>query len=305
MNRSQLMKALHQQGFKGLDGSLEFAELWAALGKEATQGLDYLSFHSILRHLKLHLLCGGLSASHLATPELSQLKLKEETGFVGYLDWCPRKLDDWYFRRSHKPLDMFLNHRDHRMKMRWVHCRSVGRPTILRLAVKYQLHPLPVEDTIQLQQQSVPIVRKYSDNFFIVIPLLRLTPSSRRTLARYQERRNQDDEQYFTSAPQVEQCRLALFVAGPPNYDTVISVMTDWTVSKLHADKEQPLASQGVGGLALGESSPGPAEAFSLSRTPRVVRNGNSSDACSEPSIRKELQSICEQGGAGSALQGF
>lgn len=66
---------------------------------------------------------------------------------------------------------MFLTHRKPQMKMRWVHCARVERPSILRLAVKYQLHPLPagysslglhimaeVEDTIQLEQQSVPIV---------------------------------------------------------------------------------------------------------------------------------------------------
>lgn len=75
------------------------------------------------------------------------------------------------------------------------HCLQV---TVLRLAVKYQLHPLPVEDTIQsldhwldagcpqkihgaqlcwfrLQQQSVPLVRSYGDNFFIILPMLRLT----------------------------------------------------------------------------------------------------------------------------------
>ena len=60
---------------------------------------------------------------------------------------------------------MFLTHRKPHMKMRWVsvseslcssfynvagkvrtevHCARVERPTILRLAVKYQLHPLPV-----------------------------------------------------------------------------------------------------------------------------------------------------------------
>eukprot|EP00913_Durusdinium_trenchii_P020836 g19575.t1 len=114
------------------------------------------------------------------------------------------------------------------MKMRWVHCARVERPTILRLAVKYQLHPLPVEDTIQLEQQSVPIVRKYNDNFFIV-----------------------------------EQCRFAAFTAGPPHYDTVISFMTEWKVSKLHADNydnEGQSANRSAaspGADEMGQGSPG------------------------------------------------
>jgi len=138
-------------------------------------------------------------------------------------------------------MDMFLTHRKPHMKMRWVHCARVERPTILRLAVKYQLHPLPVEDTIQLEQQSVPIVRKYNDNFFVVIPLLRLTEEAKRKLSQYKEhrtRRNFEDLKLedLIDVPQVEQCRFAAFAAGPPHYDTVISFMTEWKVSKLHAD---------------------------------------------------------------------
>lgn len=36
--------------------------------------------------------------------------------------------------------------------------------------------------------------------------------------------------------PQVEQCRLALFAAGPPLYNTVITVKTGWHISRLHEE---------------------------------------------------------------------
>ncbi|CAJ1328023.1 unnamed protein product [Effrenium voratum] len=135
---------------------------------------------------------------------------------------------------------MFLTHRKPYMKMRWVHCARVERPTILRLAVKYQLHPLPVEDTIQLEQQLVPMVRKYNDNFFVVIPLLRLTEEAKRKLDGYKEiRRHRHDSDWqleeLIEVPQVEQCRFAAFAAGPPHYDTVITFMTEWKASRLHA----------------------------------------------------------------------
>ncbi|CAJ1342230.1 unnamed protein product [Effrenium voratum] len=131
------------------------------------------------------------------------------------------------------------------MKMRWVHCSAVSKATILRLAVKYQLHPLPVEDTIQLQKQSVPLVRSYSDNFFVVLPLLRLTTPARNALAKLQESGEQPDivarqttnpetEAVDDSAPafdvEIEQGRVALFVAGAPRFDTVISIQTNWVV---------------------------------------------------------------------------
>eukprot|EP00930_Biecheleria_cincta_P073158 TRINITY_DN60482_c0_g1_i1.p1 TRINITY_DN60482_c0_g1~~TRINITY_DN60482_c0_g1_i1.p1 ORF type:complete len:398 (-),score=76.61 TRINITY_DN60482_c0_g1_i1:70-1242(-) len=169
------------------------------------------------------------------------------------MDWSQRKLSDFYSKRPGRLLDMFLKHRSADMKMRWVHCLDVGRLTILRLAVKYQLHPLPVEDTIQLQQQTVPVVRKYNDNFFVVIPLLRLTSGAKKMLERYREWRHtrpgaqtEAAESSFFNVPEVEQCRLAIFAAGPPHYDTVISVMTNWMVSKLHGEStEQALGSDG------------------------------------------------------------
>eukprot|EP00931_Biecheleriopsis_adriatica_P060934 TRINITY_DN36610_c0_g2_i1.p1 TRINITY_DN36610_c0_g2~~TRINITY_DN36610_c0_g2_i1.p1 ORF type:complete len:717 (-),score=146.00 TRINITY_DN36610_c0_g2_i1:57-2207(-) len=262
LSKAKLQQVLEQQGFKDVHLCVDFNRLWDAIGKE---GVDLRTFHAVLRHLKLHLLCGSLprvaagGQDSLAIPEQVP-ELPEETGFIGVLDWCPRKIDDCYWHRPARPLDMFLTHRKPMMKMRWVHCVNVGRTTILRLAVKYQLHPLPVEDMIQLQQQSVPIVRKYNDNFFIIIPILRLTSESRQNLKSYREWRNArrrsrsltDEEpaaesasENHVEAPQVEQCRIAIFAAGPPSYDTVISVMTEWKVSRLHADQSEGAPQEG------------------------------------------------------------
>lgn len=236
IDKDQMRKALEQQGFVHLENCTSFHQLWEAIGNE---GIDLQSFHAVLRHLKLHLLCGSLEWPSAVTGQVGDLP--EERGFIGFIDWCPRRIEENYFRRPKRAMDMFLTHRKPHMKMRWVHCARVERPTILRLAVKYQLHPLPVEDTIQLEQQSVPIVRKYNDNFFVVIPLLRLTEEAKRKLSQYKEhrtRRNFEDLKLedLIDVPQVEQCRFAAFAAGPPHYDTVISFMTEWKVSKLHAD---------------------------------------------------------------------
>eukprot|EP00931_Biecheleriopsis_adriatica_P022053 TRINITY_DN14272_c0_g2_i1.p1 TRINITY_DN14272_c0_g2~~TRINITY_DN14272_c0_g2_i1.p1 ORF type:complete len:515 (-),score=78.81 TRINITY_DN14272_c0_g2_i1:68-1417(-) len=141
------------------------------------------------------------------------------------------------------------------MRMRWVHCASVSKVTVLRLAVKYQLHPLPVEDTIQLQQHAVPTVRRYGQNYFIIIPLMRLTKDSRMLFEKFRlqthvQPQNAEGPGYLrkgtatqvhpegdididmTSAceVEVEQARLALFVSGPPKFDTVISVQTKWVL---------------------------------------------------------------------------
>eukprot|EP00930_Biecheleria_cincta_P070648 TRINITY_DN58282_c0_g1_i1.p1 TRINITY_DN58282_c0_g1~~TRINITY_DN58282_c0_g1_i1.p1 ORF type:complete len:443 (+),score=62.13 TRINITY_DN58282_c0_g1_i1:45-1373(+) len=143
------------------------------------------------------------------------------------------------------------------MRMRWVHCAAVGKPTILRLAVKYQLHPLPVEDVIQLQMQGVPLVRNYGSNYFIIIPLIRLTRFSQDVLEQHWSSKapststgspqswrshlhrhasqldyNMDPDAEEACTVEVEQGRLALFVSGPPNSDTVISVQTKWVLHR-------------------------------------------------------------------------
>jgi len=252
MDSAALQTAFELEGFCGLDGD-DFTALWQSLGKEF---LDVRAFHRILRLLKLHLLCGSLPDE---SGERVLPFLDPERGFVGILDWNPRTVRENYFQQAN-PLDIFLSHRHPAMKMRWVHCSNVGKATILRLAVKYQLHPLPVEDTMQLQQQSVPIVRTYDNNFFIILPLLRLTTPSRNALERFERARRSQDNEDANVLPRrassrsllmdpesqlpcdvhIEQGRVAMFVAGPPKFDTVISVQTKWVTHHPEDGTSQP-----------------------------------------------------------------
>lgn len=274
MSKQGLKLALESDGFTNLNEQEAFHELWNSLGG---QPIDVNSFHAVLRLLKLHLLCGTVPSMDM------QPDIPEEDGFIGVMDWNPRSIDEHYFRQPRHKLMVFLTHRDPQMKMRWVHGFRVAKPTVLRLAVKYQLHPLTVEDTIQLEQQSVPLVRHYGCNFFIIIPLLRLSNESKDQLERYKAAMRQQDKSHRPKMAsevtepvspqlppadstahtepcrvQVEQGRLAMFVSGPPNYDTVISVQTKWIVrnpeegsyrgrmphsrSNLHSNSRQDLA---------------------------------------------------------------
>lgn len=248
MTKDGLVRGLEHDGFRGLLAEPAFHALWSEIGQE---NISLQMFHSVLRLLKLHLLCGTLKGSNprlQITPDLP-----DETGFIGIMDWNPRAALDAYTCRPRNHLEVFLTHRNPSMKMRWVHCAAVRKETILRLAVKYQLHPLPVEDTMQLEQQtvSVSLVREYANNFFIVIPLLRLSSSSREMLRlkrkgrELSERRTDAspaDRQREDARPlhiQVEQGRLALFVSGLPNFDTVISVQTKWQLHVSDEEEEQ------------------------------------------------------------------
>jgi len=166
-----------------------------------------------------------------------------ESGFMGFMDWNAQCIqDNFTCADSLAVRAMFQQHRHSQMTMRWVHAADVGRPSILRLAAKYQLHPLPVEDAMQLDQEVVPLVRRYNKNLFIVIPMMRLMDAEPGEFGVSSKRSRRYSKVRLCKLPggkptintqppriNVEQGRLAMFVAGPPHFDTLIIVQSRWS----------------------------------------------------------------------------
>lgn len=73
-----------------------------------------------------------------------------------------RPLEEWIFRE----------HTD-KNKMRWVHAEGFSLPTVLILAAKYQLHPVAVEDAIEMHRQPAKIDR-YGNHVFCALNVLQL-----------------------------------------------------------------------------------------------------------------------------------
>lgn len=235
MGFEQLRTALEQQGFQKLDDPKALPALWQALNCE---NITPTTFHNLLKLLKLHTLCCAEA----------QAGLEDHTAFFGVLDWSGKMIRDKLWNNPNRRLQPFLTHRNPSVSMRWVHCADADRSMILRLAVKYELHPSAVEDVLTLQDQ-MPRVRRHEEHWFAVIPLLRLTAASKAILATHKKVRHSDSRSLtglLSPTPevkikdrtrcvvQVEQARLALFVAGKPNTDTLISVMTKWKRSNVH-----------------------------------------------------------------------
>ena len=154
----------------------------------------------------------------------------------------------------------FTAHRDPKdFMMRWLHMEGLDRLTILRFAVKYSLHPLCVEDALKLEDQQ-PKVNKYGAHYFIVMPFFRLSHESREALdaLRQQRRRNTSilkstadaasslagkgggldlDSSWSDFQFKVEWSKLCIFMAGPPAYDTVISLHGKWETFNNETDE--------------------------------------------------------------------
>lgn len=216
MTKELLVAALEQQGFQGLREEPSFEELWQEWGGTM---LGPVSFHTILRQLKLRVLAAARAST-------------DERDAIGIIDWSPRQVADHY-HNDDPTFDIFLTNRKARLPMRWVHGSQLSKLSVLLLAVKYQLHPLPVEDVLTLEEQQMPVVRKYGGHFFVILPVLRLSSESQSEATRLHK--SAPEGTWVPRRVVVESGSLAIFVAGPPWYDTVISIRGAWHARCSHA----------------------------------------------------------------------
>eukprot|EP00746_Dinoflagellata_sp_MGD_P163360 gnl/MRDRNA2_/MRDRNA2_91342_c0_seq1.p1 gnl/MRDRNA2_/MRDRNA2_91342_c0~~gnl/MRDRNA2_/MRDRNA2_91342_c0_seq1.p1 ORF type:complete len:592 (+),score=106.78 gnl/MRDRNA2_/MRDRNA2_91342_c0_seq1:55-1776(+) len=80
--------------------------------------------------------------------------------------WPIEDLKQWFFAR--RPVK-----EKHSKQVRWVHMQGLDKIMLLRLAVKYRLHPLAIEDALEMCHQPAK-VDKYAHHFFCAINALQL-----------------------------------------------------------------------------------------------------------------------------------
>jgi len=93
--------------------------------------------------------------------------------------------------------------------VRWVHVDAMDgldRLLLLRLAVKYHLHPLAIDDVIKNEPQTK--IDQYADNYFISVEVLSLS----------------DEERDEPARVRIHRSTVSIFVAGPPRLDTVLTI---------------------------------------------------------------------------------
>ena len=107
---------------------------------------------------------------------------------------------------------------------------------ILRLAVKYCIHNLHLEDVLKLETQK-PKVTYHGGNHFVIIPTLRLTRETDKALQAWLAEHHDDvgvgtnrRGRRMTPFPiMLEEATAGVFSAGPPENDnTVITIRTSW-----------------------------------------------------------------------------
>jgi len=182
----ELREGLHRCALHGLDGVLEKVLSAVSNGR---QSLQLVEFESLLTRLKL--------AQLLCTPRLQAQAASEALTII---DYNSTKVEE----RRLSLRDYFFGHRTKDFPMRWVHLRQFDLTLLLALTVKYQLHPLSVEDVVD---QAPTKIDRYEGHYFASIEHLEIAGS-----IAGQER------------VKVRGRHITLFCAGQPHLDTVITV---------------------------------------------------------------------------------
>lgn len=103
----------------------------------------------------------------------------------------------------------FFGHRSNEFRARWVHMSGFDLTLLLALTVKYQLHPLGVEDVIE---QSPTKLDRYGVHYFTTIEHLSLVE-------------NALCEFHASLGPvRVRARHVSIFCAGPPKTDTLLTI---------------------------------------------------------------------------------
>ncbi len=220
----------------------------------------------------------------------SSIQLEEEEVVLKTYMWNARDVHGMDVTRRHMR-EFFLTSRAPQWAMRWIIADSADRANIVRLAVKYRFHPLHLEDVLKLDRQQ-PRFLRYGGHYLIILPLLRLIPDEQgnRTAAvggeeedgrssYAQPRASQAQQQQAAAAQQplpssqqqqqqqqrvqhagihMEKSRVAIFAAGPPNFDTIISIHGAWRVVRNRcAVRRGHGGGSGTGGDGDGEGGGG------------------------------------------------
>ena len=181
ITHDELRRGLQSQGLLHVeDGGRSFNELIRHVDSDHDQHIDLEEFAACLLRLRLarlHLL--GKSMSHLGA--MCDLHC---------VDYDSKTTQMQLPVLRNKQLAFFFNYNDvGRLATRWIHVIGHDDLMLLRLAVKYQFHPMALLDSMQIRQKP-PTCVMYGVDFFISFPQMRLTKKSLDGLQQYYHKRS-------------------------------------------------------------------------------------------------------------------
>eukprot|EP01062_Namystynia_karyoxenos_P079031 TRINITY_DN824_c0_g2_i1.p1 TRINITY_DN824_c0_g2~~TRINITY_DN824_c0_g2_i1.p1 ORF type:complete len:1001 (+),score=279.65 TRINITY_DN824_c0_g2_i1:148-3003(+) len=207
LTRGQFGQALRSQGLP-LDPALK--DILNSVDVQGNQKVLLPAFHVALRALKMAQLFEFSECSPAAQLDVIDYTLEKDKPDMQ----CPvDDLEGFFF--GHRPAN----------SMRWVHVRKADQQMLLRLTVKYHLHPLGVQDAWDLlapeQERSSEEVKtkvdRYGNHYVVLLCKYFLAP-------RWEQACNQLGPLDLPPKVDVGKLQVCVFLAGPPHWDTIITI---------------------------------------------------------------------------------
>ena len=229
-------------------------DLFAAVDEDQDQYVNKNEFRMCVQRLKLSML---LDTAMEIDTRLALTNSEENANptNMALIDYGPTAVAFGNYPMDKDDLESFLfGVRPQQYKMTWISVSpsrenstcGVDPLVILRLAVKYRLHPLAIHDAMTLGEQG-PQVDEYGGKFiFIILPAIRITKEtetewrecsakranfSRKLGAREDDLDDVEFEEIYGTTPleiALEIQAFGMFVCAKAPYDSVISIEDGW-----------------------------------------------------------------------------
>ncbi|GMF20993.1 unnamed protein product [Phytophthora fragariaefolia] len=155
--------ALETLGIRCSDDAV-FLKLVQSIDRQSCGWITLQQFDAAVHRLKLmHMFDEG------TVPEMRTIGYQQASMSVS--DFSSTKLQSFVLRQENLH-EFFTAHRPDWVKVRWINLDGRDSLNLKRLAIKYRLHPLAIEDTIEGHER--PKFDRYDGHLFLVFPVLRL-----------------------------------------------------------------------------------------------------------------------------------
>ncbi|KAG7401468.1 hypothetical protein PHYBOEH_001013 [Phytophthora boehmeriae] len=155
--------ALDTLGVRCRDNSV-FLKLVESIDRQKCGRITLKQFDAAVHRLKLMHMFEERTVQEMKTAGYQQAALSVS-------DFSSTKLQSFVLRPRNLP-EFFTAHRPDWVDVRWINLDGRDSLNLKRLAIKYRLHPLAIEDTIEGHER--PKFDRYDGHLFLVFPVLRM-----------------------------------------------------------------------------------------------------------------------------------
>ncbi|KAJ0404471.1 hypothetical protein P43SY_008791 [Pythium insidiosum] len=155
--------ALEGMGIRCADDAA-FLKLVKSIDRQGTNRVSFEQFDAAVHKLKLVHLFEENTVARMIPHGYSPATITVS-------DFSSARLQQFTLRPSDYS-EFFTTTRPAWVSVRWINMNRRDSLNLKRLAIKYRLHPLAVEDTLEMHER--PKVDRYDDHLFIVFPVLRM-----------------------------------------------------------------------------------------------------------------------------------